>query len=198
MHDDLVVLLSAIKLVAHRTVFPKKIMLERERERERETWDMSQWLKHLWFKLSVKTMHMNNSSSSLGPHLQRFKARATSAGKVPQKLLLVKRREMYRYTDRGETLLSTKTPLLPACLWSQTLVEFQWSKTKERKKETEIDSRDCSLLLRSCKNVWTKCESDSDFVNELLQRQMMMIRSVAICVPKIRTWRSFATLCNGQ
>jgi hypothetical protein len=35
-HDDLVVVLSAIKFVAQRTVFPKKIMLERERERERD------------------------------------------------------------------------------------------------------------------------------------------------------------------
>jgi hypothetical protein len=33
-HDDLVVVLSAIKFVAQRTVFPKKIMLERERERD--------------------------------------------------------------------------------------------------------------------------------------------------------------------
>jgi hypothetical protein len=39
------------------------------------------------------------------PHLQHFKARATSAGKVPQKLLLVKRREMYRYTDRGRDII---------------------------------------------------------------------------------------------
>lgn len=49
-HDDLVVVLSAIKFVAQRTVFPKKIMLERERERH-ETW-ASDWSTCHWSFLS--------------------------------------------------------------------------------------------------------------------------------------------------
>ncbi len=141
---------------------------------------------------------MNNSSSSLGPHFQHFKARATPAGKVPQKLLLVKRREMYRYTARGRGIIVYLDFAVASLL---VILDSRGVSMEQNQREKERDRDRLSRLLSSSEilqNVWTKCASDSDFVNELLQRQMMMIRSVAICGPKIRTWRSFATLCSGQ